>query len=194
MNKKLLLVSSLLVLGSVIFTNNKVSIKAQEKETTLKEEKIYQENFEDYDLSTTGEQIFNAKQFMWFESSHVDSKVVDYKDSKALEYMIIGSDTAKYSKLGGLGTSAANNLEKLIDGETYTLSMDITIETSASNATLFIEYQTFTWTGVKIVNGTNMEVLSTSNTSKANYVNGHLTFSFVAGKINGLNSFVSMSG
>ena len=29
MNKKLLLVSSLLVLGSVIFTNNKVNIKAQ---------------------------------------------------------------------------------------------------------------------------------------------------------------------
>ena len=173
MNKKLLLVSSLLVLGSVIFTNNKVSIKAQEKETTLKEEKIYQENFENYNLSTTGEQIFNAKKFMWFESSHVDSKVVDYNDSKALEYMIIGSDTAKYSKLGGLGTSDANNLEKLIDGETYTLSMDITIETSASNATLFIEYQTFTWTGVKIVNGTNMEVLSTSNTSNASYVNSH---------------------
>lgn len=194
MNKKLLLVSSLLVLGSVIFTNNKVSIKAQENETTLKEEKVYQENFEDYNLSTTGEQIFNAKQFMWFESSHVDSKVVDYKDSKALEYMIIGSDTAKYSKLGGLGTSAANNLEKLIDGETYTLSMDITIETSASNATLFIEYQTFTWTGVKIVNGTNMEVLSTSNTSKANYVNSHLTFSFMAGKINGQNSYVTMTG
>ncbi len=194
MNKKLLLVSSLLVLGSVIFTNNKVSIKAQENETTLKEEKVYQENFEDYNLSTTGEQIFNAKQFMWFESSHVDSKIVDYKDSKALEYMIIGSDTAKYSKLGGLGTSATNNLEKLIDGETYTLSMDITIETSASNATLFIEYQTFTWTGVKIVNGTNMEVLSTSNTSNASYVNGHLTFSFVAGKINGQNSYVTMTG
>lgn len=194
MNKKLLLVSSLLVLGSVIFTNNKVSIKAQEKETTLKEEKIYQENFENYNLSTTGEQIFNAKKFMWFESSHVDSKVVDYNDSKALEYMIIGSDTAKYSKLGGLGTSAANNLEKLIDGETYTLSMDITIETSASNATLFIEYQTFTWTGVKIVNGTNMEVLSTSNTSNASYVNSHLAFTFVAGKINGQNSYVTMTG
>lgn len=194
MNKRIILLNAFIALGLLSIPNNKTNTIAEEKQTTLKPVDIYQENFDEYELNASGLDIYNEHQFMWFEDSHVDSKVINYNDSKALEYMVISSDSNGYTKFGGLGTSATNNLEKLVDGETYTLSMDITIETTSENSALFIEYQTFTWTGVKIVGGTKMEILSTENTSNANYTQTKLSFTFVAGKINNSNSYITFTG
>ena len=157
---------------------------------------IYAEDFESYEVgSNKNEEIFHSKKFMWFESAHHDTNIVERNGSKAIEYSVIGDDGYGYTRFGGFGTGDSNNLANLIDGVVYTLSMDIEILTANPASELYIEYQTHTWTGIKFIGGQNPVSLNGGSIVDLKYENGKLEMSFVAGKkSSGENGHITITG
>ena len=176
MKKALTIIISAVLLLSLSLT----SIGVAASEPTMNN-CAYSEDFESYEVgSNKNEEIFQSKKFMWFESAHHDTNIVERNGSKAVEYSIIGDDGAGYSRLGGIGTGDAGNLRNLVNGVVYTVSMDIEILTANENSELYIEYKKADWTGIKFVGGKNVVALNGNSTLDVKYENGHLEFSFVA--------------
>lgn len=155
---------------------------------------VYYEDFESYGIGPDKSEEIFVNKLMWFESSHHDTSIVERNGSHVLEYSIIGDDGAGYSRLGGLGTGDGGNLSRLVDGATYTVSMDIEI-LSNSSSELYIEYKKSDWTGVLISGCENASVLNSGSTFGLKYENGRLEFSFVAGKCSdGSVAYITFTG
>lgn len=186
----------LLVLLPLLLITNQVGNRANAHaiETTLKDQVLYAEDFESYAVNTTSDEIYNSKKLMWFESGNLTASVKDYKEGKALNYVI--NSSCEYAPLGGIGTSAINNLAKIQLGVVYTLSLRIDLLDVPLNSYLFIEVQDNVngWTGVKIQGDNTPIILSEGNTFNVSYEDNLLEFSFHGGRVsNQENSWVKLT-
>ena len=153
------------------------TIKVKAEESTLNNS-IYEEDFETLNVGDNGDAIYNSKNLFWFDGG-VTASVVEYNESKALQYKV--NNNNEYTTFGGIGTGAISNLAKLTTGERYVFSADLSMTGITESSELFIEYQVNSWTGVKISNS-DVTVLNNASTFDAKYENGKLTFTFIGGK------------
>lgn len=164
------------------------TIKVKAEESTLNNS-IYEEDFETLNVGDNGDAIYNSKNLFWFDGG-VTASVVEYNESKALQYKV--NNNNEYTTFGGIGTGAISNLAKLTTGERYVFSADLSMTGITESSELFIEYQVNSWTGVKISNS-DVTVLNNASTFDAKYENGKLTFTFIGGKKGDENGWIKIT-
>ena len=164
------------------------TIKVKAEESTLNNS-IYEEDFETLNVGDNGDAIYNSKNLFWFDGG-VTASVVEYNESKALQYKV--NNNNEYTTFGGIGTGAISNLAKLTTGERYVFSADLSMTGLTGSSELFIEYQVNSWTGVKISNS-DVTVLNNASTFDAKYENGKLTFTFIGGKKGDENGWIKIT-
>lgn len=164
------------------------TIKVKAEESTLNNS-IYEEDFETLNVGDNGDAIYNSKNLFWFDGG-VTASVVEYNESKALQYKV--NNNNEYTTFGGIGTGAISNLAKLTTGERYVFSADLSMTGITESSELFIEYQVNSWTGVKISNS-DVTVLNNASTFDAKYENGKLTFTFIGGKKGNENGWIKIT-
>lgn len=164
------------------------TIKVKAEESTLNNS-IYEEDFETLNVGDNGDAIYNSKNLFWFDGG-VTASVVEYNESKALQYKV--NNNNEYTTFGGIGTGAISNLAKLTTGERYVFSADLSMTGITESSELFIEYQVNSWTGVKISNS-DVTVLNNASTFDAKYENGKLTFTFIGGKKSDENGWIKIT-
>ena len=165
----------LTLLAVVLLASGK---NASAAETTLKPYVPYAEDFERFAAGANGNTVYQDAGLFWF-SELVSGTVIDVEGDKQLKYAINSVQSDNFAPLGGIGTGAINNLEKLVSGQKYHLSMYVDLSNVAAGSTLYIEYQTeHDWVGVTIVDG----VVTPCDAAKIfniTYVNNVLEFDFM---------------
>ena len=180
-----LLFASALIVGQ----NNSCFISS-----SASDEYVYYEDFESYSDGTVGEQVYQDKGLFWFDPS--SSNVVrDFSGNKKMVYSTVSKDDGGYTKLGGMGTQAHNNLGKLKEGNYYELSLYVDIINPSGSTKFWVEYQNNSvgWTGVVFDADLNVSPVSSANTFNVSYQNKILKFQFVAGLYSGKPSYVTMT-
>ncbi len=157
--------------------------KAEAAETTLKPYEVYGEDFEGYTAGTTGNEINADKHLFWFEGNNISVATIEEEQNSLLKYTITDG-SAQYIQLGGIGTRDIGNLEDLVAGKKYHLSMYVDMSGATPGSVFFVEYQSTIWIGAKISN-TGVTACDANNISNLTYVNNVLEFDFVACNIEG---------
>ena len=163
-------------------------------ETYAANEYVYYEDFESYSVGTVGDEVYQDKGLFWFDSS--SSNVIQNIDgNKKMVYSTLSKDAGGYTKLGGMGTQAHNNLDKLIEGNYYELSLYLDIKSTSDSVQFWVEYQnnSIGWTGVVFDANLNVNPVYNANTFNVSYQNKILKFQFVAGLYSGKPSYVTMT-
>lgn len=189
MKNKLVVIMALLALPMTLSMKNRPSeVKAEE--STLKNN-IYEEDFEELSVGDSGDAIYKSKNLFWFDGG-VNASIVESKGSKALQYEVNSSTSDGFTVFGGIGTGAISNLAKLVTGERYVFSADLTMSGTTDSSELFLEYQVDSWTGVKVSNN-NVNILDTASTFNAKYENGKVSFTFLGGKQGTENGWIKIT-
>lgn len=189
-----LLSFSILALGTAVGILSFAAKPVQTFGTALPSEQPYDETFEEFAVGDTGATVYDAGLF-WFGDT-VNASIADHESSKALKYAFSAVGNDGYTKLGGIGIGVKNNLVNLVVGARYTLSLKVDVSAATAGSLLYIEYQntTINWTGVTVAPGMVVANLNASTTTQVAYANNVLSFSFIAGKYNDLNSYITLTG
>jgi len=187
MKNKIIVLALLMTLPTLMSMQAKtINVKAEE--STLNNS-IYEEDFESLNVGDNSDAIYNSQNLFWFDGG-VTASVVNKNGSKALQYKV--NSDSEYTAFGGIGTGAISNLAKLVIGERYVFSADLTMTGTSDDAELFFEYQVDSWTGVKVSNN-DVTILNSASTFDAKYENGKLTFTFIGGKLGSNNGWIKIT-